>query len=234
VPADSLTTADIQAVSRASRILGLFDVGRPELVTADVADALGLNRTTTHRYLTSMAAVGLLGQGSRPSSYVVGPLATRLGARAIGAMPVTRVAPKRMQALSDDLAATVTLALPVANRAMIVHVAAPRTDGAVLTIRPGTVLPESAAQSVVLAAFRGRGFEDVRRSGLSVVRDRGVVAVAAPVFDASGVCAAASVASLAGPATEAAVPERARRLREMAEWLTAQLGGSVRRSSPDG
>src|SRR5690348_7176510 len=118
--------ADIQAVSRASRILGLFHVDRSELVTADVAIELGLNRTTTHRYLTSMASIGLLGPGSRLSSYVVGPLATTLGAIATNSAKVLSVAPRHMAALSDELGATLVLSLWASTGPMVVHVAEPR------------------------------------------------------------------------------------------------------------
>lgn len=246
---DALGRSDIQAVSRVTRILGLFNVDRVELVTADVAVKLGLNRTTTHRYLTSMVAVGLLEPGSRHSSYVVGPLATRLGAMATGSAPALSEAPRHMPALADELGATVALSLWASTGPMVVHVAEPRVAEAVLTVRVGTVLAVDSAQGVAFAAhlssgsgrldaLRGRlgraaqeafdrNVATARRDGVSVVRhaDVGVVAVAAPVFDATGVCAALAVVGLAGSATEAAVPERAVRMREVADRMTAALGG---------
>ncbi|MGI5157482.1 IclR family transcriptional regulator domain-containing protein [Microbispora sp. CA-102843] len=249
---DELGHADIQAVTRLSRILGLFNVDRTELVTVDVASALGLNRTTTHRYLTSMTTVGLLEPGSRNSSFVVGPLATKLGAMATGSAGVLAIAPRPMAALSDELRATVTLSLWASTGPMVVHVAEPRIAEAVLTVRLGTVLSVDAAQGVLFAAFLPREatridaqrerlrpaaraafdehVEEARRTGLSVVRHRdvGVVAVAAPVFDATGLCASLAVVGLGGTTTDAAVPERSRRVRETADQLTADLGGEVR------
>lgn len=251
---DDETGANIQAVSRASRIMRLFNVERLELVTADVAKVLGLNRTTTHRYLTSMAAVGLLVPGSRHSSYAVGPLATRLGAVAIGSTPALAVAPRHMQALSDELRATVTLSLWASTGAMVAHVAEPQTAGAVLTIRPGTVLRPNSAQGVMFAAFGAedapriagarermsaadrREFdahvERAREDGALVARRTGVVAIAAPVFDGEHLCAAMAVVSLDGMVTDAAAAERAQRVRAVAGQVTAELGGNLPSAAP--
>jgi DNA-binding IclR family transcriptional regulator len=245
---DGVRRADIQAVSRASRILGLFDVDKTELVTADVSEALGLNRTTTHRYLTSMAAVGLLGHGSRHSSYVVGPLATRLGAIAAGATPALTVAPSHMQALSDAMGATVTLTLRATSGPMVIHVAEPRTSDAVLTVKVGTVLSAVSAQAAVFTAFatgadsapyetqRERippaelaGFDaqvaQVRADGVCIRHDGqlGFIVAAAPIFDDTGVCAASAIVSLASAAAEAAAAERARRLHRMATEISSEL-----------
>ncbi|WP_281688834.1 IclR family transcriptional regulator [Pseudonocardia thermophila] len=246
---DANGRSDIQAVSRVSRILGLFNVDRTELVTADVALRLGLNRTTTHRYLTSMVAVGLLEPGSRHSSYVVGPLATRLGAMATGSSPALAEAPRHMPALADELGATVALSLWASTGPMVVHVAEPRVADAVLTVRVGTVLGVESAQGAVFAAYLPRGASRIevlrarldrarqeefdrtvaaaRRDGVVIVRhtDVGVVAVAAPIFDPSGICASIAAVGLAGSATEAAVPERVERVRAAADRMSTVLGG---------
>lgn len=247
---DSLGRADIQAVSRASQILGLFNVHRSELVTTEVADELGLNRTTAHRYLTSMAAVGLLEHRRRNSSYVVGPQATKLGAIATGSAAVLGVAPRLMLALSEELAATVALSLWASTGPMVAHIAEPRTPEAVLTLRVGTVLSIETAQGTLFAAFLrepsshlaeqrdrldpvarkkfDKEVEQARESGLVVARrpESGAIVVAAPVFDQNGLCATVAVVGLAGSASEAAIPERSQRIRELAAELTARLGGS--------
>jgi DNA-binding IclR family transcriptional regulator len=256
---DGARKADIQAVSRASRILALFNVDRTELATADVSKALGLNRTTTHRYLTSMTAVGLLGYGSRHSSYVVGPLSTRLGAIAAGSTPALSVAPRHMQALSDTVGAAVTLTLRASSGPMVTHVAEPRTSDAVLTVKVGTVLPADSAQGVIFAAFARDeagapggtrhpglsrseqvGFEQelvrVREQGTCIRRDaqRGFIAVAAPIFDTDGVCAASAIVSLTNAAAEAAMPERARQIQRMAAQVSAELARAAAVASEPG
>jgi DNA-binding IclR family transcriptional regulator len=249
--ADQVSRADIHAVSRTSQILGLFSVDHTELVTVDVAEALGLNRTTTHRYLTSMAAVGLLEPGSRHSSYVVGPLATRLGAVATGSASALAVAPRYTPTLSDELGATVTLSVWASTGPMVVHVAEPAVAEAVLSVRVGTVLPVNSAHGVLYAAFGvdparvdarcaglGRAeraafdahVREVRDSGVATMHhhDVGIVAVAAPVRDPEGVCAAVAAVGLVGSLTEAAVPRWSASVRETAEQMTAELGGTVR------
>jgi DNA-binding IclR family transcriptional regulator len=248
---DGESKADIQAVSRTSRILGLFSVDRTELVTVDVAAALGLNRTTTHRYLTSMVAVGLLEPGSRHSSYVLGPLAAKLGAMATGSAPVLAVAPRYTSALSEELGATVALSLWASTGPMVVHVAEPRVAGAVLSVRVGTVLRVDTAKGVLFSAYleseSGRidalrqklkpgaraAFDErlarARQGGALVVRHlrAGIVAVAAPIFDATGMCAALAAVGLVSTATDEAIPEHSRRIRETADQITASLGGEV-------
>ena len=49
---------DIQAVSRTAQILGLFGPETPELSVAETTRRLGLNRTTAHRYFSSMISSG--------------------------------------------------------------------------------------------------------------------------------------------------------------------------------
>lgn len=48
--------SDIQAVSRMAQILRLFGPDAPELSVSEATERLQLNRTTVHRYLTSMTA----------------------------------------------------------------------------------------------------------------------------------------------------------------------------------
>ena len=247
---DDAGRADIQAVSRTSQILGLFKVNRAELVTADVAVELGLNRTTTHRYLTSMVSVGLLAPGRRHSSYVVGPLATKLGALATGSAAVLGIAPRQMLPVSDELSATVALSLWASTGPMVVHVAEPRNSDELLTIRVGTVLSTETAQGTLFAAFlppelshldklRERldpaarraydeSVERARASGLVVARRREVgVVVAAPIFDAAGLCATVAAVGLADSVFESAIPAHSKRIRDLAGRLTAQLGGAM-------
>jgi response regulator of citrate/malate metabolism len=61
------TSADIQAVARAAQILGLFSNSSAELTVSGTATRLGLNRTTVHRYCTSMVAAGLLSRADEHS-----------------------------------------------------------------------------------------------------------------------------------------------------------------------
>src|SRR5437879_4529852 len=77
----------VAVVERLAAILALFTGGIPEMHLRDIAGALGLRRSTTHRYLNSLVRAGLLRQ-VRVSTYGLGPLLIQLGATAVGALRV--------------------------------------------------------------------------------------------------------------------------------------------------
>jgi response regulator of citrate/malate metabolism len=62
--------SDIQAVARVGQICGLFGPHTTELTASEVAERLGLNRTTAYRYCASMVAAGILERGPRRSTFV--------------------------------------------------------------------------------------------------------------------------------------------------------------------
>src|SRR5688500_785320 len=49
-----------QSVWRAVDVLFCFDADRPSLTAAEVAEALGMNRTTAWRYLQTLTGTGLV------------------------------------------------------------------------------------------------------------------------------------------------------------------------------
>jgi IclR family pca regulon transcriptional regulator len=54
-----------QSLERGLAILGCFTPTRPVLGIADLADELGMSRSTTHRYVITLARLGYLEQGAR-------------------------------------------------------------------------------------------------------------------------------------------------------------------------
>lgn len=74
-----------QSLNRGLAILEYFTPERPQLGIAEIADCLGMSRPTTHRYVTTMAALGFLEQG--PSrKYRLGLRVTDLGMSALNSM----------------------------------------------------------------------------------------------------------------------------------------------------
>lgn len=67
----------IQSIDRAADILALLDQDTPALTAVLVAERLGLNRTTAHRYLQSLQRAGFLSAALGP-----GPLLDQLSALA--------------------------------------------------------------------------------------------------------------------------------------------------------
>src|ERR1700756_2969313 len=53
-----------QSLERGLAILGCFTPAKPVLGIADIADELGMSRSTTHRYVITLVALGYLEQGA--------------------------------------------------------------------------------------------------------------------------------------------------------------------------
>ncbi|MGO9488533.1 MAG: IclR family transcriptional regulator [Solirubrobacteraceae bacterium] len=71
-----------QSLERGLAILGCFTPSRPILGIADIADDLGMSRSTTHRYVITLVALGYLEQGAS-RKYRLGLRVTDLGMSAL-------------------------------------------------------------------------------------------------------------------------------------------------------
>lgn len=71
-----------QSLERGLAILECFTPETPVLGIADIADRLGMSRSTTHRYVTTLLALGYLRQGAR-RKYRLGLRVTALGMSAL-------------------------------------------------------------------------------------------------------------------------------------------------------
>ncbi len=203
--------SDIQAVARVGQICGLFGADTADLTAVEVAERLGLNRTTAYRYCTSMVAAGILDRGSRKGSFALGALMLRLGIYALGRRPIVDIAPAHLARLSTTVHMTAVLSLWGGSGPVVAVVEEDPTRAAVVTVRPGTVLGLDAAQTRVFLAHLtdGATFETLaascspperaeletavytaRRTGYSISElPGGVVGVAAPVFGPRGIAA---------------------------------------------
>src|SRR5665213_3024541 len=73
-----------QSLERGLAILGVFSPEHPVLGIADIADELGMSRSTTHRYVITLVALGYLEQGAS-RKYRLGLRVTDLGMSALNA-----------------------------------------------------------------------------------------------------------------------------------------------------
>jgi IclR family pca regulon transcriptional regulator len=73
-----------QSLERGLAILSCFTAKRPVLGIADIADELGMSRSTTHRYVITLVALGYLEQGAS-RKYRLGLRVTDLGMSAMNA-----------------------------------------------------------------------------------------------------------------------------------------------------
>jgi IclR family transcriptional regulator, pca regulon regulatory protein len=71
-----------QSLERGLAILRCFTAQRPVLGIADIADELGMSRSTTHRYVITLVALGYLEQGAS-RKYRLGLRVTDLGMSAL-------------------------------------------------------------------------------------------------------------------------------------------------------
>ncbi len=88
-----------QSLERGLAILECFTPERPVWGIADLADELGMSRSTTHRYVLTLTALGHLVQGSR-RKYRLGLAVTELGMSALSATGLCEHAQVPLQELS--------------------------------------------------------------------------------------------------------------------------------------
>jgi IclR family pca regulon transcriptional regulator len=100
-----------QSLERGLSILGAFTELTPVLGIADLARAVDLNKSTTFRYVATLARLGYLQQDPETKKYALGPKVVDLGFAAINSMEITRVAARYLQALSDETGHTVSMAV---------------------------------------------------------------------------------------------------------------------------
>jgi IclR family transcriptional regulator, pca regulon regulatory protein len=99
-----------QSLERGLAILCCFGPERPILGIADIAQELGMSRSTTHRYVITLAALGYLEQGPG-RKYHLGLRVTRLGLSAMSAIGLREHARADLEDLCRRTGFTVSLAV---------------------------------------------------------------------------------------------------------------------------
>lgn len=207
---------DIQVIARCAELLRLFSTTRRSLRVADVTPEVGLQRTTVHRYLSSMANAGFL-ERDGDGGYTMGPLLVQLGTGALRGLRVLEIAGPHCQALADDAHETAVTAVWGGLGPVVAQVHEPGERLVNVSVRVGSQLPLDAAQSLVFMAFMqdaavsarllsqlsdphrrdiARQVETTRRDGYAINSQvvQGIRAIGMPVLDAHGhVCATVAV-----------------------------------------
>ena len=132
-----------QSLERGLAILGCFTPSRPILGIADIADDLGMSRSTTHRYVITLVALGYLEQGAS-RKYRLGLRVTDLGMSALNSTGLREHAHPYLEELRQRTSYTVNLA--VLDAADVLYVDRVRSfrrgQGAIdLNLHPGSRLP---------------------------------------------------------------------------------------------
>ena len=199
---------DIQVIAKAATILRLISPQSPTLKAADVAQALGMGRSTVIRYLSSLEAAGLL-ERLDDGSYELGPLQRQLGTLALHSFRVLDIADPWVRQLSEITNVTAVLSVWGGHSPVVARCIEPPAATVAISVRVGGTLDVASAQAIIFRAFDNghslqhqfdsylppaqlAGLEEqaqeVRRSGYST-SDRmaqGIRGCAVPILDGRG------------------------------------------------
>lgn len=132
-----------QSLERGLAILGCFAPDRPVLGIADIADELGMSRSTTHRYVITLVALGYLEQGAS-RKYRLGLRVTDLGMSALSSTGLREHSHAYLEELRQQTSYTVNLAILDGIEILYVDRARSFRRGQSkidLNLRPGSRLP---------------------------------------------------------------------------------------------
>ncbi|MFC4785514.1 IclR family transcriptional regulator [Nocardioides sp. MAHUQ-72] len=247
------TPGGTEAADRVADVLLLFARSDDPLGVSKIARSLSLSKAVVHRILQSLASRSLVQLVPGDSTYVLGPAAAGLAARAWSQLDVRSVASPVLRRLRDSTRETTTLSVLVGNqRIYLDQYESPQEVKMVVEIGPRFPL-HSGASSRAILAFLPQPFideavrqlsalkpdldvdaylaalEKVRTRGYAVSlneRNTGAASIAAPFFDAAG-NVLGSVSS-SGPVfryAEEADEQQARLVVEAAHAITARLRG---------
>jgi IclR family pca regulon transcriptional regulator len=132
-----------QSLERGLAILSCFTPKRPVLGIADIAEELGMSRSTTHRYVITLVALGYLEQGAS-RKYRLGLRVTNLGMSALNSTGLREHAHPYLEELRQQTSYTTSLA--VLDGTEIVYIDRARSfrrgQGSIdLDLHPGSRLP---------------------------------------------------------------------------------------------
>lgn len=251
-------TGDIQVVRRVADIVELFSLETPRMTVAEAAERLGLNRTTVHRYVSSLIKVEILARDSaEPAAFVPGRLLLSLAAVARGRQRILAIAPRHLDALAQHTGLTSVLSLWGSTGPVVFHVSEPHQEGILVTVRVGTRLGiESAQTRLFLALMRDRETasswwraygapvaDDNLREDIRLGRETGLCRVAIPridgevmaraVFDPEGMVASIAVIGTNASFQDAA-DAKTQLLRDAADAITAEMEGLTARDAAVG
>ena len=237
----------LQSVDRALRILLSFEEEGQEKALGELADLLGVHKSTASRLAATLRKHGLLERDRDSERFRLGPELSRLGILAFGDRGLNEVAREPMATLAADTGETVTLSVLRAGELTTVmqfgssYVVAPAnwigrrtplhttSDGKVWLAFGDARLPSGplvalTERTQTRRADLERELETVRRRGWASgvgEFEYGLNGVAAPVIDGSGRCRAA----LGVSAPEYRLPEEdLPRLAEACRRIGAKIG----------
>lgn len=113
--------AGTQSVLRALAMLEAFTDDQPAWNVSDLAEAIGLNRTTTYRLLTALESMELIARDPETDLYRLGSGLIALGSRALRANSVRDVSRSELEQLAEITGETATLEIPSGAEMVIIE-----------------------------------------------------------------------------------------------------------------
>lgn len=113
--------AGTQSVLRALAMLEAFTDEQPAWTATDLAEAIGLNRTTTYRLLTALESMELVARDPATETYRLGSGLIALGSRAQRANSVREIGRAELEQLADMTGETATLEIPSGAEMVIIE-----------------------------------------------------------------------------------------------------------------
>jgi DNA-binding IclR family transcriptional regulator len=237
-------------MERWTAVLDAFTT-RDEWGVRDLATAVGLSPTATHRMLHEMARTGLLAPAIGRGQFRVGPELTRLAVLTADRLDVRRVARPILEATAAAIDETVILALYSPSRRRFWAVDAAEASHPIRyiweSLRPWSDLHRGASGKGILAFLPAEereavlaGIDEPERTAVRAALDRaraagvvishgerfaGAVGVAAPIRDATGQVIGDLVAGWPDNRTDDAKERRvSTAMHEAAAALSRSLG----------
>jgi IclR family pca regulon transcriptional regulator len=100
-----------QSLERGLAVLCVFTPDRPALGISELARELALTRSTTHRYVATLASLGFLEQDASTRKYRLGPRVLDLGFSVLGSLELREIAAPHLRRLTDSTGHTSNLAI---------------------------------------------------------------------------------------------------------------------------
>ncbi|HZM34052.1 MAG TPA: IclR family transcriptional regulator [Burkholderiales bacterium] len=159
-----MRATDVPGLERGVAILRLFSRRRTRIAAPEVTSELGIPRSTVHRLLHSLEALGLL-RAEPDGRFALGPGVLSLGFEYLAALDIVEVAAPVLAQLRDDIGCSTQLA--VLDRTNVVFVARFPASGAVVSsfgvgftvpahvTRIGRLMLGDLAPDALAALYRG-------------------------------------------------------------------------------
>jgi IclR family pca regulon transcriptional regulator len=109
------------SVGKAFHILSAFSIDRPDLSASQVAEATGLDRSTAHRFLTTLVDIRVVVQDPVTRRYRLGLLVLDYAYVLLNTLEIRRIALSHLEELQRDVPGTISLGIRDQTEVMLVE-----------------------------------------------------------------------------------------------------------------